>query len=295
MFHPGFYESGCIVTEQYAHILGIVREAYDYPRAYMKKSRTPTPYQLTPGLWAEAVLPQNGEVTDLVLDRYHTMLLNSADPVNNLLGTLSVIFWGFTTMRGRAPDGANKHLTGYKSKPGVTRHAAAQAMAAVRAEENPGAALRHIAPLAVLGQMPFGSKVIAHSRPKVAGIMDNQLARGLALDAWAQDTPFLRCIGAVDEPRYQKRYAAWCQFLCLLADQLNVGLDKGASWGWREKGRARRWRAIDVERALFQYYRWKKNNPVALAALVEPSSIGTIGRLRFSGPFKAAQPTCLDE
>lgn len=268
MFYPGFFESGCVVTEQYACILRCMRERYDYPRAYMKKSRTPTPYQLAPGLWAEAVLPKNGEVTDLVLDRYHTMLLNSTNPTNNLLGTLSVIFWGFATMRGRAPDRASKHLKGYNSKPGTTPHQAAQAMAAIREEENLGAALKHIAPLAVLGQMPFGSKVIALSRPKAAGVMDNQLARGLALDAWAQNAPFLRCIGAVNEPRYQVRYAAWCQFLRLLADQLNAGREPLSSWGWLEKDRPQRWRAIDVERAFFQYYRLKKRNPVALAASI---------------------------
>ncbi|MBU9576483.1 hypothetical protein [Burkholderia multivorans] len=257
------------MTEHYARVLCLMREKYDYPRAYMKKTSAPTPYMLVPGLWAEAVLPKNGEVTDRILDRYHTMLLNSADPVNNLLGTLSVIFWGFATMGGRAPDRANKHLTGYKSKPGTTHYAAGQAMAAVRAETNLGTALGHLAPLAVLGQMPFASKIIAHSRPNVAGIMDNQLASGLALDAWAQNVPFLRSIGAVDEPRYQRRYAAWCGFLCVLADQLNAGIANGIPWGWRENGRTHRWRAIDVERALFQYYRWKKKSSLTLSALLE--------------------------
>lgn len=268
MFHEGFYESGCTLTSEYARQLVLLRNAYDYPRAYMRKTRTPTRYPLTPGLWAEPVYPSAGEVTDRVLDRYHSMLLNSRDPVNNLLGTTSVIFWGFFTMGGRAPLRAENHLTGFKSKPATTSQAAGLALAAVRAEPDSGKALGHLAPLAVLGQMPFASKVVAHSRPWLAGVMDNQLHDGLRSASWARATPFIGVIGPVDVVRYQVRYEQWCKFLVALADQLNAGIAGGRPWGWTENGRCHRWRAIDIERALFQYYRWKKSNPSRLLGLL---------------------------
>ncbi|WP_143151679.1 hypothetical protein [Burkholderia ubonensis] len=268
MFHEGFYESGCILTPEHARQLLLLRNAYDYPRAYMRKTRTPTRYPLAPGLWAEPVYPSAGEVTDRVLDRYHSMLLNSKDPVNNLLGTTSVIFWGFFTMGGRAPLRAENHLTGLKTKPGTNPQAAGLALAAVRAQLDPGKALGHLAPLAVLGQMPFASKVVAHSRPWLAGVMDNQLHNGLCSAPWAKATPFIRVIGPVNVVRYQVRYTHWCKFLVALADQLNAGIAGGRPWGWAENGRCHRWRAIDIERALFQYYRRKKSNPASLAKLL---------------------------
>ncbi|MBN6207467.1 hypothetical protein JYK21_13415 [Ralstonia pickettii] len=236
MFHEGFYEAGCELTSVYARQLVSLRAAYDYPRAYMRKSKVHTPYQLAPGVWAEPVYPRPGEITDRVLDRYHSMLLNSADPVNNLLGTTSVIFWGFFTMGGRAPLRASSHLAGLKSKPGATAQAVALALAAARAESDTGRALGYLAPLAVLGRTPFASKVLAHSRPQLAGVMDNQLSDGLSGDAWAQNAPFRRAIGEVDVQRYQVRYASWCKFLCDIAEQLNAGIRSGQSWGWPEKG-----------------------------------------------------------
>ncbi len=268
MFQEGFYESGCALTPEHARQLVLLRNAYDYPRAYMRKTRTPTRYPLAPGLWAEPVYPSAGEVTDRVLDRYHSMLLNSKDPVNNLLGTTSVIFWGFFTMGGRAPLRAENHLTGFKSKPATTSQAAGLALAAVRAEPDSGKALGHLAPLAVLGQMPFASKVVAHSRPWLAGVMDNQLHDGLRSAPWARATPFIGIIGPVDVVRYQVRYEQWCKFLVALADQLNAGVAGCRPWGWTENGRCHRWRAIDIERALFQYYRWKKSSPASLAKLL---------------------------
>ncbi|WP_175728166.1 hypothetical protein [Burkholderia ambifaria] len=165
---------------------------------------------------------------------------------------------------GRAPLRAENHLTGFKSKPATTSQAAGLALAAVRAEPDSG--LRHLAPLAVLGQMPF---VLAHSRPWLAGVMDNQLHNGLRSAPWARATPFIGIIGPVDVVRYQVRYEQWCKFLVALADQLNASIAGGRPWGWTENGRCHRWRAIDIERALFQYYRLKKSNPASRAKLLE--------------------------
>lgn len=77
----------------------------DYPLAFMRKSTTPTDYVLARGIWAEPVIPSNEGVTDRDVDRYHSMLLNSANPENNLLGTLSIVgeFLHHARPRARQP------------------------------------------------------------------------------------------------------------------------------------------------------------------------------------------------
>jgi hypothetical protein len=109
--------------------------------------------------------------------------------------------------------------------------------------------------LTQLGFTPFASKVIAFMYPERGGVLDNKLAEGLASSTWAQGAPFLNGIGDVRVPRYQRRYAAWCDFLCTVADNINAGIAGGAVWHWRGGASGpQRWRAIDVERALFAHF-----------------------------------------
>lgn len=205
--------------------------------------------------FAELVHPEPGHITDLDLDRYHAGLLHSEDPIENLLGTLSTVFWGFYTFSPPfATIRAMRHCDGYRGKPASTPELVAGCLRA-DAGNDLGAALGKLASLSQLGFTPFASKVVAFMYPERAGVLDNKLADGLAVSTWAQGAPFLNGIGDVRAPRYQRRYAAWCDFLCTVADRINAGIAGGAPWHWRSGATGpQRWRAIDVERALFAYF-----------------------------------------
>jgi hypothetical protein len=204
---------------------------------------------------ADLVHPDLGEATDLELDRYHTHLLGSADPVDNLLGTLSTVFWGFYTFSpGYATERARRHLEGYGERPSSTSEGVAHCLQGATVDDL-GAALGRLASLSQLGRTPFASKVIAFRFPERAGVLDNKIAKGLAASPWAQGAPFLNGIGDVSQPRIQRRYAAWCDFLCQVADRMNAGIKDGAAWHWAaNETEPQRWRAIDVERALFAHF-----------------------------------------
>lgn len=273
MFREGFWEGGCVLTEEYVWQLVALREDYDYPHVYMRKSKVPTDYELAPGVWAQPVCRgdrrYNTKTTNRALDRYHFLLLHSPDPVENLLGLLSIIYWGFYTSRGRAKHYAASHLAGLKSKPGTTAQDAATALAAVMSTTDIGKALGHLSSLAVLGQMSFASKVIAQLRPEVAGVRDRQLEDGLSDEQWTKGTPIREILGAVSIVRRQEDFTKWCAFLVCLAEQLNAGIDAGEPWGWSENERQRRWRAIDVERALFKYCQRKKKDREGLKRFLD--------------------------
>jgi hypothetical protein len=271
MFENNFLATGCAVDNETAARLIVMRDRYDYPRAYMRYSSVQTEFQLTLDVWAEPVHPAPGEITDLQLDSHHSNLLNSANPLDNLLGTLSTVFWGFYTFSpGFALVRAGRHLAGYGDRNASTSESVAQALKAMAAAEDMGVALGSLAPLSQLGRVPFGSKVVAFKRALVAGVLDNQLDRGLRRSRWAQGAPFLRAIGGVHEVRYQERYAAWCKFLCVVAESLNVGIRAGNPWHWQaSESRSQEWRAIDVERAIFKFFQMESNNPEHLAQLLE--------------------------
>lgn len=59
---------------------------------------------------------------------------------------------------------------------------------------------------------------------------------------------------------------AWCAVLSSIASQLNAGIDAGLPWHLEDTdGSRRRWRAVDVERAIFKYLLLEKNNVRRLA------------------------------
>lgn len=255
MFPPRFIADGYAITEPIAEQLIALRNQYAYPRAHVAVAQDAGAFRLSETYSADFVHPDLGEVTNLELDRYHTRLLGSADPVDNLLGTLSTVFWGFYTFSPQyATVRATRHLAGYRARPPSTSDMVARCLQGA-SEDDLGAALGRLASLSQLGRTPFASKVIAFRFPERAGVLDNKIADGLTASPWAQGAPFLNGIGDVSQPRIQRRYAAWCDFLCQVAGRMNAGIDAGAAWHWgANEVEPQRWRAIDVERALFAHF-----------------------------------------
>jgi len=97
--------------------------------------------------------------------------------------------------------------------------------------------------------------VIAFYDPAHAGVLDNRLEVGLQKSRWARGAPFLGGIGQVRHPGKRNAYRSWCEFLCKIADRLNAGITAGKPWHWQGTEAApQKWRAIDVERAIFRSF-----------------------------------------
>jgi len=256
VFDDNILTNGYIIDDATAARLVHMRNQYDYPRAYMRYTSSPTDFELTPGVYAEPVRPKPGEVTDLVLDQYHAKLLHSENPVDNLLGTLSTIYWGYYTFsHSYALVRATRHLNGYRSKSATTPAEIARILGDIKKAPDKGAALGLLGGVSQLGQTPFAGKVIAFHDPARAGVLDNKLEDGLQKSRWAHGAPFLGGIGQVHYPGKRNAYRAWCEFLCKIADRLNAGIGAGKPWHWQgPEASPQKWRAVDVERAIFRSF-----------------------------------------
>ena len=116
MFPTDFLDD-CRITQHVAQRLITLRNQYAYPRAHARFASRENAIHLEDGRSAELVHPEPSSITDLTLDCYHRDLLRSADPVDNLVGTLSTVFWGFYTFSPKyATVRAMRHRDGYREK-----------------------------------------------------------------------------------------------------------------------------------------------------------------------------------
>jgi len=231
------------------------RNLYSYPKVRLLPSTSPTEFKISARLWAKPDEETSNQQTDLFLDEYHQKLLTSEDPAENLLGTASVIFWGYYTFsKSYAINKLKWHLDGGKLKIASTPELVHKKLNKVHAEPDPGKAISFLHGLSQLGSIPFASKVIAFSRPDSSGIYDNQIHKGLSKRGWDTFEVLKPRIGRVNEPGVQLAYSRWCNFLTTLSGLMNEEIENRSDFRWTDStGRLCHWRAIDIERALFFY------------------------------------------
>ena len=248
MFRRNFLQESGILSLDEVLLLIAYRQKYSYPRASLVIVHEPTGIQLAKDCW---VKPRGVReyCTDLMHDEYHRRLMTSSNLIDVRLGVASTIFWGFYTH--------NESLALWRAGQHLTRADPERVFAAVRAAidaEDTGKALSHFQGINQLGQMPFGSKVVTKLLPQQAGTMDGKLYKALQVSQWAASAPFVS-LGLVGNRRVQESFKRWCELLQRIAAQLNAGIDRGAIWHWTLlDGKPARWRAVDVERAMFAYY-----------------------------------------
>jgi hypothetical protein len=206
---------------------------------------------------ASYCVPNGGEVTDDWLDSYHYNLLRAESASDRLLGLCSVIYWGFYTFGDNySRERVRRHLRGYDNCPGTTPEVAMQktdAMTLSLQAGDTGTALAELSDVGQLGRTPFASKVVAFLAPSITGVYDNRIRNGLATERWTRHIN--SGIGMTSSSSVQRSYQSWCCYLSLIAGQLNLGISLGKNWTWScgESGQ-KKWRAMDVERALFAKY-----------------------------------------
>lgn len=249
-----------------AALLVYLRNKYNYPKAYLIASNVPTKIKIASNFWAQQIIAQHGAKSDLVVDRHHHKLLHSISSEDNILGTTSVIFWGFNTFSKNASMSEPKfalnrikwHLEGNRTKSASTPEAINQALNKVKTATNAGEALSQLSPISQLGRSPFASKVIAFMFPETTGVYDTQIMRGLYQADWAKKAGLQCKTGDVSNASIQKGYTRWCNFLTEIASSMNKGIERGNKWQWTDPGgQIERWRAIDIERALFHLFKNK--------------------------------------
>jgi hypothetical protein len=254
---------GFNVEERVGLALVQARSAYDYPFARLVREGEAEP-DLQCGDWTWWFDPPGGRTTERCLDEEFTSLLRSDAPRDQVQGVLGVIYWGFITYsdefaRARASRLCDDSVCDVIGGP-IQR--ARQALDDGLA----GRALGHVAAIPGLSRTPFASKVVAFLAPQLAGVFDNQIyefcARlalnggGAPVGAWLADnaagwawTAFggLR-EGKARRERVERGYARWCEFLSDAARALN---NMGLRWA-TPADPDQVWRAVDVERAIFQ-------------------------------------------
>ena len=234
------------------------RNKYNYPKAYLMRSDKPTDLSISHGVWASPIFNPQDSYSDLQVDEYHRKLLWSNDPIDNLLGTASVIYWGFyTTNPSISMIRVKRHLYGYKKRTSTSPAAIHTALQNIKISTNHGNSIGYLSEISQLGRISFASKVVAFIHPETAGVYDKQIDDGLtSLDQTGQWTSL---IGSVKNKSVQSGYGEWCENLHAISRSLNEKIARGEKICWADPSRGmQNWRAVDVERALFQYFRTMK-------------------------------------
>lgn len=245
-----------------AKALKYYRDHYNYPWAVLKIVAA-GPVSVGAGLHIQFD-DQAPKVSDLLLDDHQSALLAAvaSHSAQNLVGCGSAIYWGFRTF-GPSDKYAQRRAKRFFAHTTNTAPTVAAAMrqarrhCSVRKWED---ALSSVGKLKELGQLPFASKVVAFLDLENAGVYDNRINRFLLRSCL--DRPMIGCPAIPVNSKGNMNYARvsalgsrivyqrWCERLQELRDLLN-NIGPGGRWKCTESA-SQRWRAVDVERAIFQ-------------------------------------------
>lgn len=257
MFKDYLKSNKKIISENLALDLIKYRQLYDYPKARLIKSTNITDIRISPTIFLTPEISKDEKFSHIDLDKYHNQLLHSNIDSDNLIGTASIIFWGFYTFSEKySMIRVERHLNGYKGMSGATSEYINRVIANIKHRKSMGDKLSELKSVSQLSRTPFASKVIAFMFPENAGVYDNQIFNGLNRSEWAKDADLITKIGSVDNPAIQNGYTKWCLFLSEVAKKMNESIINGKNWFWNDLNEdPRPWRAIDVERSLFYYFK----------------------------------------
>jgi hypothetical protein len=237
------------------------RNKYNYPKAFLVRSDQPTELKISSDFWAKPIFEESDSISDLMVDKYHHDLLWSDEPSDNLLGTASVIFWGFNTFKHNfAMLRVKRHLNGYKTKSSSHPLDIAAALNNIKNTSNYGKSINYLSTISQLGQVPFSSKVVAFIYPQNTGVYDSQIDKGIKNATWTSGCSLTTRLGPVTTQSVQEGYQNWCVFLTSISVEINARIMAGEKLHWIDPHQgSSMWRAIDVERAFFQLFREKNS------------------------------------
>lgn len=210
------------------------RSRYSYPTVGLKHA-TGKPVHILFGSTVE-------------MDRFHYKNLNSTSSTRVVGAYLSVVYWGhYSGAAGivRAARALSKvkmvkaHAS-YAESFGILKSA--------RSQLKRGDIAKAVLLLTGLSQVgfAFASKLCAFIRPDICGVIDSVI-----VEAFPEFGFELDAAGYVQNSQKNARqYEIYCRVLQRKAKILN---SLGVRFRWRDiAGRAWRWRAVDVERAMYE-------------------------------------------
>ena len=197
-------------------------------------------------------------------DGYHKRLLHDVSDDNRILGYLSVLFWGHysgqdAVIRERralgkvrlAYEGADRVVNDApQHMQGVTDVGSEIAAGYISNAIGAVAADTYDQAIAELNNLPglqiaFSSKVCAFIDPEKCGVIDSVVAERHPMFGFALS----RNGYVVSSVGNRQSYNRYCKWLQEKAHKLNA---KGPDFQWTDRdGSQHRWRAVDVERALY--------------------------------------------
>lgn len=200
----------------------------------------------------------------MAMEDFNRALLRSQNDADSVLGYLSVVYWGHYTGQNQvvrsqralgkvrlALDGKYRKRKGKLERMrGVVDLGASAVAKVIRQAATSVDNGQYGEALTTLSKLPqlnfaFSSKVCAFLAPEKCGVIDSVIAKkhtrlGFEVDA----SGYVR-----NKLTNAAKYTSYCALLKKEADALNAS---GAQFMWRDRnGTACRWRAVDVERALY--------------------------------------------
>jgi len=233
---------------------------YDYPEASaVFRLMTSDEFRKAREAYAYPVVGLSGGLNDWELvwfsstrqmDYHHHELLVAGENASVVFGYVSTVFWGhFSGQDGRIrKERANKRAEMARDK--IVNLGIELASAGIRTaldfinSDRCGDALRVLCELPQLGPA-FASKVCAFLAPAKCGVIDSNIASRYPQFGFSVDGND-NVKGTADN---RARYDSYCSVLFETAEKLDA---LGQDFLWRDRdGTPQRWRAVDVERALF--------------------------------------------
>ena len=193
--------------------------------------------------------------TTLELDNHHRELLLSIHDEKVLLGIYSVMYWGYITSGAKSVtrcdwlsvgNAKNKnHSLSYLGKDyavNIIRNSKK-----LLDKSDYAGALLEVIKLPHIG-VSFGTKLLAFIDSENVGILDNKISRHLSSDSFRHILDEKVIVHLNKKINSAIKFQSYCESLNAIKIQLN-----NAGYGWCDVSGAKmsRFRAIDVERALF--------------------------------------------
>lgn len=252
------------MTEEEQQQLIAARQAYSYPAGRVQLTQG-SPAPEFGGQFPFIFEFAPGEITGLHFDAELNTLLHNPDPLARARGLANVVFWGFLSTgfsyaRNRVRWLVTPRTKGRRGL--ADEHVLEQLDESIRQvrEGDLGEALGSLHGISQLSRLPFGSKAVAFLAPEKAGVLDSQIKKRLRKWLTEPEGTFLRELAdwavparvttKLEEASFRSvrdAYQAWCEKLASIASELN---DADAFWTDQASG-PQRWRALDVERAIF--------------------------------------------
>ena len=198
--------------------------------------------------------------TTLQLDQYHTDCLLSDSNELVLTGIYSVMYWGYITSGAKSVTRCTWISIGNSKNPSnsISYIGRDTAVDIVRKslqslnKENYGDALLVIRQLPHVG-VSFGTKFLAFMSPEYVGVLDDKITKHLSTGSFTtilNPSVLHRLMKPKSENAKQTaaRFPVFCETLNSIKIKLN---QEGATWHDMSGASMGRFRALDVERALF--------------------------------------------